>query len=33
MSQSPFQKFASKKKNSVVKEEFRQEKEKVPQGT
>ena len=28
MSQSPFQKFASKKKNSVVKEEFRQEKKK-----
>jgi 23S rRNA pseudouridine2605 synthase len=29
MSQSPFQKFAAKKKNSVVKEEYRQEKKKV----
>jgi 23S rRNA pseudouridine2605 synthase len=29
MSQSPFQKFTVKKKNSVVKEEFRQEKKKV----
>lgn len=28
MSQSPFQKFTAKKKNSVVKEEFRQEKKK-----
>ena len=28
MSQSPFQKFVPKKKNSVVKEEFRQEKKK-----
>jgi 23S rRNA pseudouridine2605 synthase len=29
MSQSPFQKFAIKKKNSAIKEEFRQEKKKV----
>ena len=29
MSQAPFQKFTAKKKNSVVKEEFRQEKKKV----
>ncbi len=29
MSQSPFQKFTAKKKNSVVKEEYRQEKKKV----
>lgn len=29
MSQSPFQKFVSKKKNSIVKEEFRQEKKKA----
>lgn len=29
MSQSPFQKFTAKKKNSVVKEEFRQEKKKA----
>lgn len=29
MSQSPFQKFVPKKKNSVIKEEFRQEKKKV----
>jgi 23S rRNA pseudouridine2605 synthase len=29
MSQSPFQKFTAKKKNSVVKEQFRQEKKKV----
>ena len=28
MSQSPFQKFVPKKKNSVIKEEFRQEKKK-----
>ena len=28
MSQSPFQKFVSPKKNSVIKEEFRQEKKK-----
>ena len=29
MSQAPFQKFTAKKKNSVVKEEYRQEKKKV----
>ena len=29
MSQSPFQKFVPKKKNSVIKEEFRQEKKKA----
>jgi len=29
MSQSPFQKFSGKKKNSVIKEEFRQEKKKA----
>lgn len=29
MSQGPFQKFTAKKKNSVIKEEFRQEKKKV----
>ncbi|RYF81994.1 MAG: rRNA pseudouridine synthase, partial [Chitinophagaceae bacterium] len=29
MSQSPFQKFTAKKKNSVIKEEYRQEKKKV----
>ena len=29
MSQSPFQKFVPKKKNSVIKEEFRQEKKKI----
>ena len=29
MSQSPFQKFTAKKKNSVIKEEFRQEKKKA----
>ena len=29
MSQSPFQKFSAKKKNSVIKEEFRQEKKKA----
>ncbi len=29
MSQTPFQKFAAKKKNSVIKEEYRQEKKKV----
>ena len=29
MSQSPFQKFTAKKKNSVVKEEIRQEKKKA----
>ena len=28
MSQAPFQKFTAKKKNSVIKEEFRQEKKK-----
>jgi len=29
MSQSPFQKFVTKKKNSAVKESFRQEKKKI----
>ena len=29
MSQSPFQKFVAKKKNSAVKEQFRQEKKKI----